>query len=165
MSESKGRFPLSTPLHNTNPPLRLLAAFQSNFSTATPQHILQSPGREMWIAASICDGETYTIVTPDLDGRVVFNWRTAKMKRTVTNRPLPSWARYPAGAIVILGAEGFEIPGLNAVIVGEEPLGPRYDYALGMAIATFWHAFHNHPYTTDSLVEIVDRVRRDYLET
>lgn len=150
---------------NTNPPLRLLAAFQQAFPDHTPAHILKVPGREMWIAAAHSPNPTYILHVPDLAGRVVFNRRSARTKHTVMNRPLPRWARYPAGVILALCDAGLDLNGLHAVIVGEEAQGPRYEHALGMVTAALGYTLNNLDYTTQSLLEVVERVRRDYLGT
>ncbi len=149
---------------NINPPLRLLVAFQQSYPSQEPEWIVQAPGREMWVAANITSSDKFTIVAPDLDARTKFDRRAAKSRRTFTNRPLPRWARYPAGVIITLYAEGMDTPGMEAIVAGEEPPGPRYDYALGMAFAALWHQFNQRPYTTDSLIELVDRVQREYVE-
>lgn len=153
---------MTSPDHN--PPLRLLVAYQQLYPEQPPEHIVQAPGRDMWVAANIDDTDTFTIHVPDLDARTTFNWRSAKFKRTVLNRPLPSWARYPAGVIFTLCAMGLDVTGVDAVLVGEEPPGPRYDYALGMAVAALWYTLHSRPYTAETLLEIIEQVRRQYVE-
>jgi hypothetical protein len=35
---------------------------------------------------------------------------------------------------------------------------------MGMTMAALWHHLSGRPYTADSLLEIVERVRRDYVE-
>lgn len=148
--------------HNPDPPLRLLMAFHNAFEGVSPTHILQAPGREMWVAAHV-DGEEFHLHAPDLDGRTVFTWRSAKNKRTNLNRPLPKWARFPAGVIVRLCAAGMDVSGVQVVVAGDEA-GMRYNYAVAIAIAALWHQIHEREYTTDSLIEIVEKVRRDYME-
>lgn len=148
---------------NFNPPLRLLAAFQQAFPDQNPVHILKAPGREMWVAAGDVAGTSYTLVAPDLDGRVNFSRRTAKVKRTLLNRPLPRWSRYPAGVILALCDEGVDVNGISAVIVGEETQGPRYDHALGMTIAALWYHLNDLEFTTAHLIEVVKQVQHDYL--
>lgn len=150
--------------HASNPPLRLLVAFQEAFPTLSPEWIVQIPGRDMWLAAAPHEREEFTIVVPDLDASTTFSLRSAKARRTVLNRPLPDWGRYPAGVIVALCHSGLDSAGLDAIIVGEEPAGPRYHYALGMAVAAFLHELHAKPYTAESLIAIVEQVRREYVE-
>jgi galactokinase len=148
----------------TDPPLRLLVNFQQIFPDVAPEWIVQAPGREMWAAAALHQRNQFTLIAPDLEGETTFSLRSAKARRTVMNRPLPDWARYPAAVVVALCHSGLDVAGLDAIIVGEEPPGPRYHYGLGIAIAALWHELHGRTYTADSLLAIVEQVRRDYIE-
>lgn len=131
----------------------------------TPDYVVQAPGRDMWIAARVCNSQEFAIHAPDIrGGRTVFSSRSAKLKRTVLNRPLPRWARYPAGVVVALYSSGFDQTGFDAVIAGEEPEGPRYDHAMGTVIAALLYTLHDRPYTAERVLEIVERVRREYIE-
>ena len=149
-----------------DPPMRLLLAFQQAFPGLTPEWIVQAAGRDMWAAAIADSHDKFTIALPDMEARAAFNFRSAKTRTTTLNRPLPHWARYPAGVLLALrNFEAEENSGLQVVIVGTEPPGPRYEHAVGMAIASLWHHIHQKPYTTEALLELVERVRRDYVET
>ncbi len=146
-----------------NPPLRLLAAFQQ-VCEKQPQHIVQLDERSMWVAAELSGGFNYTVIVPDMDVRTSFDRRSAKLKKTTRNRSLPKWAHYMAGAVAILDRQGLDMPGASIVIAGDEPAGPRYDHALGMAFAALWYQVNEQDYTTQSLIDIMDTVRRDYVE-
>lgn len=148
--------------HDT--PLRLLAAFYEAFPERTPDWTLQAPERDMWIAACLSTNDVLTVYASDYGVRVSFTWRTAKNKRTIINRPLPRWARYVSGALLALSDSGIQVPGMEAVILGDEPEGPRYELALGMAFAALAHQIHARPYTASTLLEMIDRVRRDYVD-
>ncbi|MCB9450398.1 MAG: hypothetical protein H6672_03110 [Anaerolineaceae bacterium] len=154
---------MATSSNPPNPPIRLLAAFQERFPEQPLTWLVNAPGWEMWAAAAACDGHDLTLAVPDMEGQTTFSLRSAKGKRTVANRPLPRWARYPAGTLVALGDMGFEISGLNIAMVGEEPPGPRYDYALGVVFAALAYEIHGYDYTRANLIEVVERVRRDYM--
>jgi hypothetical protein len=156
---------MSIPEVDANPPLRLLLAFQEAYPAVSPEHILKAPGRDMWIAAVAGQTDGYTIHAPDMTGRTTFNWRTAKNRRTILNRPLPKWARYPAGVIVELGNMDMDAPPLDAIVVGEEPSGPRYEFSMGIVVAALWHQLNDLTYTAESLLDIGDRVRRDYIDS
>jgi galactokinase len=145
--------------------VRLFLAFQQAFPSLTPEWVIQAAGRDMWAAATADSHDKFTVAVPDMEARTTFNFRSAKTKTTTLNRPLPRWARYPAG--VILNLRDYELgdTGLQVVVVGTEPPGPRYEHAIGMATATLWYHVHQKPYTTDVLLELVERVRREYVET
>jgi galactokinase len=148
-----------------DPPMRLLMAFQQTFPALTPDWILQAPGRDMWIAAVLTDQPAFTVSAADLDARATFSFRSAKTYTTVLNRPLPGWARYPAGVLLLMREYGIETTGLQAVMAGSEPPGPRYEHALGITLAALWHEMHGLSYTPARLLELVERVRREYVET
>lgn len=149
---------------NVNPPLHLLAAFQRRYATLSPSWIVQAPERETWVAAIIGTPDVFSIHAADLNAHTRFSWRSAKNKRTLIQRPLPHWARYPAGVIVELGIQGIEVPGIRAVVIGEDTPGPRYNFALGLVFAALWHEIHHHEYTPNGLIELVEKVRRNYVE-
>jgi hypothetical protein len=141
-----------------NPPIRLLTAVQEHLSKE-PDLMVEVVGRDMWVAATLHDGHEYTIITPDLGGHTIFDRRSAKFQRTIRNRPLPRWARYIAGTVLVL-SEDFDLSGLTAVIIGDEPLGPRYEHALGMAFAALYYSVHQHEYRLDTLIDVMERVQK-----
>jgi hypothetical protein len=50
------------------------------------------------------------------------------------------------------------------VICGDEPLGARYDHALGILFAALLRQVGGMPYDEQMLVEIAERARREYVE-
>lgn len=146
-----------------NPPIRLLMAAQEHLS-ANPEILVQVQGRDMWVAAEKSANHEYTVITPDLAGRTVFDRRSAKLKRTVRSRPLPQWARYIAGAILVLSDDEIELPGITAIIIGDEPSGPRYEHALGMAFVAMWYDYHQLEYDVDTLLDVLERVQKQYVD-
>jgi hypothetical protein len=162
---SKGKYFLSIPSSNgTNPPLRLLAAYQGAYPNSMPEYIVQAPEREMWIAANATNNGYFTIHSADFKRHTQFTWRSAKNKQTHLGRPLPAWARYPAGVIVKLCADGVDIKGIDAVVLGTEAKGPRYDFSTGLAFATLWHEITQKSYQVEGLIQLVDNIRRTYVE-
>lgn len=146
-----------------NPPLRLLATYQDHLQK-TPDMVVGVPGRDMWVAANVTGGHEYTVITPDLHGKTVFDRRSARLKRTSRNRPLPRWARYLGAVVLVLSEDGIDLPGAKVVIVGDEPAGPRYEHALGMAFVALWYAYHELPYAVDDLLDIMERVQKQVTE-
>jgi galactokinase len=142
--------------------VRLLAAFQQAYPD-TPTWIVHAPGREMWVAAALAGSDQFTLVAPDLEAQTAFTLRSAKLKQTVMQRPLPRWARYPAGVTLVLHDAGLDVAGMKLAVVGEEPPGPRFDYGIGIVFAALWHELHGQDYTIDQLIEIVDHARREYV--
>lgn len=142
-----------------NPPLRLLLAYQQRFSDE-PAHLLPVPGREMWLAAHPSGDSNYTLLVPDLDGNTTFDQRSARDLRTTLKRPLPSWSRLCAGVVVLLAERGLQLPGMVVVLAGDEPRGPRYEYALGMGFALLWHTVNGRECDAQCLIQVLERVRR-----
>lgn len=151
---------------NPNPPLHLLAAFQQSYPNNTPTWVIQAPGRETWLAAipaSEIDG--YTLISANHNSQTRFSRRSAKFKQTINQRPLPNWSRYAAGVVLALGDAGLEVEGICAVSSSEDnSFGPRHDHALGMAFAALWYEILSLPYTPEQVLDLVERVRRSYVE-
>ena len=141
-----------------NPPIRLLTAIQQHLSKE-PDLMLEVVGRDMWVAANLHNGHEFTIITPDLGGRTIFDRRSAKFQRTIRNRPLPRWARYIAGTVQVL-SEGFDLSGVTVVMLGDEPAGPRYEHALGMAFVAMWYSVHQKEYQLDTLIDVMEQVQK-----
>ena len=148
-------------MQTTNAPLRLLASFMEAYD-AQPTQVFQVPAREMWVAASIDEGGKMCVIMPDLDARITFDHRSARQQRTTTNRPLPTWAAYCAGTLLEMSLRHLDIPGANIAIVGNEPSGPRFNYACGMAVAASILEHREQTYDDNLLLDIVDAVRRNY---
>jgi hypothetical protein len=145
-----------------NPPVRLLAHFNQHFPDSTHEIIVQTPGRELWIAAGLTTNRRCALRAVELDAGTAFTLQSAKMRQTYLRRPLPRWARYAAGAWLAL--EDVDLPGVNAALCGNEPVGPRYEYAIGMTFAALLYELNGSPYTAASLIELIDRVQREYVD-
>jgi hypothetical protein len=146
-----------------NYPLHLLATFQHFYPAQTPQVFVKSPDHEIWVAASLEEVDAFHIASADHQARTTFTWQSAKTRKSILRRPLPAWARFPAGVIWYLCADGMDIPGLYAALMSTEAPGPRSEYGTAMAVAALWHRLFDQPYTVDSLSEILEKVRRDYV--
>jgi hypothetical protein len=145
-----------------DPPVRLLAQFNQHFPDSAHDLIVQAPGRELWIAAALTSTRRCALRAAELDARTAFTLQSAKVHQTYLRRPLPRWARYAAG--VWLALEDTDLSGLNAALCGNEPAGPRYEYAVGLAFAALLHELSGRPYSAPRLIELIDRVHRDYVE-
>lgn len=145
-----------------DPPLRLLAAFQTAYPGQEPETVLLAPGRDIWIAALRQDGRHYRLYNADKGQRTIVTWRSIMHQQTAQRRPLPRWSRYPAGVIHQLCAQGgpLDMPAVNLVIAADEAPGPRRDYGMGIAVAALWHELAGQPYTQETLLAITDAVRR-----
>jgi galactokinase len=147
---------------DTNPPVMLLAHFSASYPGLSISWMLPAPERTVWVAGALAHGDSFTIVAPDLDSRAVFDLISARHKNTLRARPLPRWARYPAAVALQLEQRGLNLCGANMVVMGTEPSGPRYEHAIGMAFAAFWHEVYGMPCDAPSLVDLVDQAQREY---
>jgi galactokinase len=147
-----------------NPPVRLLTLFNQVFPQLSPERVIKTPGREMWVASTNTPNDIMTIYINEINARTHFTLRSARRKETTRSRPLPSWARIIAGTAVLLEDQGMDLSGMNVAIAGNEPLGARYDYALGMAFAALCYNVSQQFCTDTTLIDLVERVRREYIE-
>ena len=148
-----------------NPPLRLLATFQMTYPSQRANWVMSAPERDMWVGASVYDSGQFSVTVPDLEAHTIFRIKSARIKRTVDNAPLPTWATYLAGVSVILSNAGMTFPGADMVLAGEEPPGPRYEYSMGMAFAALWYQYNAKPFDQSILLPVMEQVRREYVET
>ena len=112
-------------------------------------------------AAKPGEDERYTVYDVETETEATFSRQSAKSKRTVLNRPLPRWARYAAGVILLLD----DAPGVDAVICGDEAAGVRYEHSLGVAFTALMWEMLGLSYDERALVDFTERVRREYVET
>jgi hypothetical protein len=141
-------------------PIRLLATFERLFSDTPPQIFVQATGREMWAAANLNGTAFCTAYSADLNARTRFNSQSAKRYQTVFRRPLPRWARSIGGVTALIDVPN--MPGFDVVFCGDEPPGPRYDYALSMLFAALWYHVNGMAFTQAMLQTVAERVRREY---
>lgn len=145
----------------SDPPIRLLAKFEQLFPLTPPQLIVQAPEREMWVAANFNGTPRICVAHAETGSQTTFSYQSAKIKQTTKRRPLPTWARYLAGVSVYIDVE--EMPGLDAVVCGNEPAGPRYEFALGILFGALWREVNGQTASAADLLELTERVRRDYI--
>jgi galactokinase len=78
----------------------------------------------------------------DLDDEVTFDLRSAANKEDVDGKPLPAWARYPAGIAWTLQEHGFEVSGMQAEYTSNIPIGSGLSSsaAVEVGFAVAWQA-------------------------
>lgn len=145
-----------------NLPLRLLTAFQKHHA-GPPTHLLQVPGREMWVAAVTGKKYFYTLMLPDIAASITFDERSARRAATWAYRPAAARFRYLLAVARWLAWESLLPAGGQIVVAGNEPAGPRYDHALGMAFITLAYVCHGIDLTETQLLGFMERVEREYL--
>lgn len=146
-----------------DPPLRLLIGYQNQFSGGEPDILFCAPGRDLWLAGHLNGTPRFMLTALDInpDQPVNFTLQSARQMQTTTQRPLPRWARYPAACLRVLS--NFAPMGMDALICGDEPAGPRYEYALILLFAALTYTLSDTPYTPALLNDIADAAMREYL--
>lgn len=152
--------PVINPPPHVDIPLRLMVRFQERFPNTSPHWVMQAPDRDLWILAAPNPRGRITLDVVELRARTCFTLHSAAYQRTVTHRPLPAWARTPAGVLMVLDSEGFPLGGLDVVIGGDEPRGPRYLFALGIVTGALVYTIHDRAFTSADLIELTDDARR-----
>jgi len=143
-----------------DPPIRLLIHYQTLYPETSPHWLIAPPGREMWAAAKPAPADHFCVYDVESESQATFSRQSAKSKRTILNRPLPRWARYVAGVILLMD----DAPGVEAVICGDEPLGVRYEHSLGVVFAALMYDMQGIDYDERALVDFTERVRREYVD-
>jgi hypothetical protein len=152
-------------LPQTDAPIHLLAGFTRFFPERTPAFMLQAPGRALWLAVTPRQDHIFKLASADLDARTSFTYQTARSRKTIFKRPLPRWARYAGGLVVLLPDFGLEHSGFDAVVAGDDGGEGRYEYAIGLGFAAVCYHIAGVPYNERLLVEYVERARREYVTT
>lgn len=147
-----------------NPPLRLLAQFNRTFTEHLLEGVYEAPDRQMWIALAcippVAREHHYSLASVDESGKATFSIFSARHQQTVLKRPLPRWIRVAAKALVITHELGLEVSGFVGMVAGDEPEGPRYDYALGILFAALAFDFCGLAYSQQQITEIADAASR-----
>ncbi len=85
--------------------------------------------RAMYIAAAPRLDSTITMVSIDFESRTAFDLIN------LDDPDLPAWSKYPRGALWWLREQGYEIPGFDAVIGGDIPIGAGLSSSAAVEIA------------------------------
>lgn len=116
----------------------VLQAFEANFKTS-PTLLARAPGRvnligehtdyndgfvlpaaidrAIYVAARPRDDSTVNLVSVDFKGRTAFDMDS------LDDPDLPAWSKYPRGSLWWLTNQGHTVPGMDAVIGGDIPIG------------------------------------------
>lgn len=113
----------------------------------------------MWAAADSLAGRGCLLYAHDLNGKAHFDLRSARQQRTITKRPLPAWARLSAASALLLDEMALLPPGLRLVMVGDEPIGARYDHALALGLVAMCYAVQGIDAALPQLLAVTDRAR------
>ena len=144
-------------------PISLLSGLARFYPERDATMTLQPPGRSLWVAVLPREDNVFSVASVEQDGRTSFSYQSAKSYKTVLQRPLPRWARYAAGMLVLLRDSGVDFGGFDAVMAGDEGNSGRYEYALGLGFAAACYTLASKPYSEALLLDYAERVRREYV--
>lgn len=98
--------------------------------------------RATWVAFSPSEAAHSTLLAVDFAEEAAFTPESLRVKTDLEGRPLPEWARYPAGVAWALGEAGLEAPALEAVFASDVPRGAGLSSSASveMAFAVAWSA-------------------------
>ena len=122
----------------------VIAKFQQCFGEA-PAHVVRAPGRvnllgehvdyndgfvlpiaidrATWLAFSRSDTDQTILRAVDLSEDISFTKTTLSAKTDAADKPLPTWALYPAGVMWALREAGLATPALRGVYTSDVPQG------------------------------------------
>jgi galactokinase len=116
----------------------VLKTFQDRFGQS-PELLARAPGRvnligehtdynDGFVLPAAINRAIYVAARPRADNQVNFvsvdfNERASFNIEELDNPELPAWSKYPRGALWWLYDQGYTVPGMDAVIGGDVPLG------------------------------------------
>ncbi len=122
------------------------------------------------------DREVRLIATPSQDGRVnlraldlrkgvVFNLSEVEKRIDIAGKPLPGWARYPAGVAWALQEAGLQLSGMQAAFSSNIPIGSGLSSsaAVEVAFACTWQILSGWEVDKLSLAKLCQRAENDYV--
>ncbi len=168
------------------PPADLIPRFEAAFGVR-PEIIARAPGRvdvigahtdyndglvlpaaidrSVWVAARQISGSHVTIHSLDMDERVSFDLLALDAKQALDGRPLPEWARYPAGVAWALKDVGADLPGCEIAVTGDVPVGAGLSSsaAIEVAHAVMWAYLSGWEGDRMALAQLCQRAENIYV--
>ena len=121
--------------------------------------------RAVHVAAAPASGGIVTLAALDLNARVSFSLSRLAEKIDVNGKPLPAWARYPAGVAHMLQQEGLVVKGMQAVFTSDVPIGAGLSSsaAVEVAFAVTWRALGGWKRDALQIARLCQRAENQYV--
>lgn len=105
------------------------------------------------------------VLAADLDEECTFSLRDPSAATSLDGRPLPNWARYPAGVAWALGEGGIELTGIDALLTSDVPVGAGLasSAAVEVAFAQVWLALSDAEPSALEVAQICRRAENEYV--
>src|SRR5512138_3592322 len=106
-----------------------------------------------------------TLRAADLGESVTFSLERLADKVDVLGKPLPAWARYPAGVAWSLQEKGLPVTGIQAAFESNVPIGAGLSSsaAVEVAFAALWQELNGWPATRLQLAQLCQRAENAYV--
>lgn len=121
--------------------------------------------RYVWLAASPLLDSLIRITALDFDEHSEMSLENLPSKTDLDEKPLPQWARYPAGVAWALQKEGLSVCGIQAVLTSNLPIGAGLSSsaAVEAAFARLWQALGGWQVEPLKLALICQRAENEYV--
>ncbi|MFZ6031579.1 MAG: galactokinase [Chloroflexota bacterium] len=121
--------------------------------------------RSVEIAAAPSGGDTVTLHALDLGESVAFALRDLDSGLDTTGKPLPAWARYPAGVAWVLQQEGLAVKGLLAAFTSSVPIGSGLSSsaAVEVGFAVTWRLLGGWQADAMRIAQLCQRAENRYV--
>lgn len=121
--------------------------------------------RVVHLAASPVEQPVIELFALDMGEQVSIQMEYLSQKTDLNGRPVPDWARYPAGVAWALLESGFLVSGLRAVYTSEIPIGAGLSSsaAVEVAFALAWQAAGGWSVDRMSLAKLCQRAENEYV--
>jgi galactokinase len=121
--------------------------------------------REVRLAASPSEDGKVTLRALDLGEVAAFNLDGVDQRIDIDGKPLPGWARYPAGVAWALQKAGLSVGGMQAAFSSDIPIGAGLSSsaAVEVAFASTWQALSGWKVDRLSLAKLCQRAENDYV--
>lgn len=121
--------------------------------------------RVVHVAAAPHSERVVTIMALDLGEQVSFHLDRLSQKEDLDRRPLPVWARYPAGVAWSLLQAGYQVQGMVAAFTSNIPIGAGLgsSAAVEVGFATIWRAMGGWQIKPLELARLCQRAENSYV--
>lgn len=121
--------------------------------------------RAVYIAAAPNQSDTINVKALDLKSQASFRIDQVESKQDLDGRPLPPWARYPAGVVWALREAGLRVPGIDAVYASDVPIGAGLSSsaAVEVAFAVAFQTLGDRQTDRMKLAQLCQRAENQYV--
>jgi hypothetical protein len=146
----------------TTCPPALPGIFAATFPAGGQPILANGPGSRVWAAALPNGSRIVNLAVPELEARLAFRLSVpgqAAYREDVAGLPLPPWALYVAAVGWAWAAEGYAVPGLDAIVLTAGGIQEGFVWETGLTFAATWQDVGGWPLPAGGLLGLLTRVR------